>query len=153
MRGKTALYLHWILEEVGLIQIDPTPICANNLCAIHMANAQKPTHRTHHEEMKYFVILQWTDDKFINFVETKTQNQATNSLSKSTNQTKFYKHMYVLMGQRKPGFADEPNGEPNGEPSTNPTTMVHYIQQQGGDVKTLPYINPLYDLTNSTHKF
>ena len=31
--------------------------------------------------------------------------------------------------------------------------MVHYIQQQGGDIKTSPYINPLYDLTNSTHEF
>ena len=39
--GKAALYLCWILEEIGLIQIDPTSICANNLGAIHMVNAQK----------------------------------------------------------------------------------------------------------------
>ena len=44
--GKAAVYLCWILEEVGLIQIDPTPICADNLGVIHMANAQKPTRRT-----------------------------------------------------------------------------------------------------------
>ena len=41
--GKTALYIRWILEEIGLIQVDPTPILANNLEAIAMENAQKPT--------------------------------------------------------------------------------------------------------------
>ena len=155
--GKAALYLRWILEEVGLIQIDPTPICANNLGAIHMANAQKPTRRTRHVKMKHFIILQWTDNKFIDFFKTKTQNQVTDSLSKPTDQTKFYEHMDVLMGQRKPKFTDEPNGELNdelnGEPNNEPTTIVHYIQRQGGDVKTSPYINPLYNLTNSTHTF
>ena len=53
--GKAALYLRWILEEIGLIQIDPTPICADNLGAIHMANAQKPTRRTRHVKMKHFI--------------------------------------------------------------------------------------------------
>ena len=94
-----------------------------------------------HVKMKHFVILQWTDDKFINFVKIKTQNQATDNLSKPTNQTKFYEHMDVLMGQRKPKFTDEP------------TTIIHYFQRQGGDIKTSPYINPLYNLTQSTHKF
>ena len=28
--GKAALYIRWILEEIGLIQIDPTPICDDN---------------------------------------------------------------------------------------------------------------------------
>ena len=72
--------------------------------------------------MKHFVILQWTDDKFINFVDTKTQNQATDSLSKPKDQTKFYEHMDVLMGHRKPKFTDEP------------TKIVHYIQRQDVDV-------------------
>ena len=77
--------------------------------------------------MKHFVILQWIDNKFINFVKTKTQNQATDSLYKPMDQTKFYEHMDVLMGQRKPKFTNEPNGEPNNKS----TTMVYYIQCQG----------------------
>ena len=43
--GKAALYIQWILEELGLIQVEPTPICADNTDAIHLANAQKPTQR------------------------------------------------------------------------------------------------------------
>ena len=36
---------------------------------------------------------------------------------------------------------------------TPPTTIVHYIQRQGVDVKSSPYLNPLYDLTQSNHRF
>ena len=136
-----ALYMCWILEELDLIQKDPTLICVNNHGAIHMANAQKPTHRICHVEMKHFVIIQWTDDEFINFFKTKTQNQATVSLSKPTDCTKFYEHMDVHMGQSKPKFTGEP------------TTIVHYIQHQGVDVKPSPYLNPLYDFTQTNHEF
>ena len=41
--GKAALYIRWILEELGLIQVDPTPILADNSGAIAIANAHKPT--------------------------------------------------------------------------------------------------------------
>ena len=136
--GKAALYIRWILEELGLIQIEPTPICADNTGAICLANAQKPTRRCRHVEMKNFVILQWTDDDFINFVETKTQYQPTDSLSKPTDRTKFYEHMDVLMGRRKPQFIKERN------------TIVHYIQRQGENKPSLD-LNPLYDLTIQSH--
>ena len=53
--------------------------------------------------------------------------------------------MDVIMGCRKPQFADKPNNKL--------TTMVNYIQRQYGDINTSLYINPLYDLTNSTHKY
>ena len=88
--------------------------------------------------MKNFVILQWTDDDFINFVETKTQYQPTDSLSKPTDRTKFYEHMDVLMGRRKPQVINEPN------------KIVHYIQRQGENKPSLD-LNPLYDLTIQSH--
>lgn len=40
---KASLYIIWILEEIGLIQVDPTPILADNLGAIAMVNAHKTT--------------------------------------------------------------------------------------------------------------
>ena len=95
--GKTALYIRWILEEIGLIQVDPTPICADNQGAIYMANSQKPTRRTQHVEVKNFIILQWTEDDYINFMEAPTRNMHSDSLSKVTDRTKFYEHVDVLM--------------------------------------------------------
>ena len=56
--GKASLYIRWILEELGLIQTDPTPICADITGTIHLANAQKPTRRCRHVKLKNFVILQ-----------------------------------------------------------------------------------------------
>ena len=56
--GEAALYIRWILEELRIIQIDPTSICVKNYGACHMAKAQKPTRRTRHVELKHFIILQ-----------------------------------------------------------------------------------------------
>ena len=102
--GKAALYLKWILEELGIIMTAPTPIHADNQAAIRMANAQQPTRRTRHVEMKHFVILQWTDDKFINFIDTKTDENYSDSLSKPTARTKFYEHTDIFMGRRRPAY-------------------------------------------------
>ena len=88
--GKAALYLRWILEEIGIIMDAPTPILADNQGAVRLANAQQPTTRTtRHVEMKHFIILQWTDDKFIDFVDTSTDENYSDSLSKPTERTKF----------------------------------------------------------------
>ena len=56
--------------------------------------------------MKHFVILQWTDDKFINFIDTKTDENYSDSLSKPTAQTKFYEHTDIFMGRRKSVYID-----------------------------------------------
>jgi hypothetical protein len=48
--------------------------------------------------MKHFVILQWTDDKFIDFVDTSTDENYSDSLSKPTGRTKFYEHTDVFVG-------------------------------------------------------
>ena len=89
--------------------------------------------------MKHFVILQWTDDKFINFIDTKTDENYSNSLSKPTARTKFYEHTDIFMGRRWPAYADE----------IGPTTysqkgIVHYLS--GSTYRTNPIVSLLrYD--------
>ena len=53
---KAALYLKWILEELGIIMLSATPIHVDNQGVIRLANSQQPTLRTRHVEMKHFVI-------------------------------------------------------------------------------------------------
>jgi hypothetical protein len=97
---KAALYLRWILGEIGIIMDSPTPILADNQGAVRLANAHQPTRRTRHVEMKHFIIIiQWTDDKFIDFVGTSTDENYSDSLSKPTGRTKFYEHTDVFMGR------------------------------------------------------
>jgi hypothetical protein len=54
--------------------------------------------------MKHFIILQWTGDKFIDFVDTSTDENYSDSLSKPTGRTKFQEHTDVFMGRRKPAY-------------------------------------------------
>ena len=56
--GKAALYIRRTLKEIGLMQVDPTPILADNLGTIAIANVHKPTRRTRHVNMRAFIILQ-----------------------------------------------------------------------------------------------
>ena len=56
--------------------------------------------------MKHFVILQRIGDKFINFIDTKTEENYINSLSKPTAWTKFYEYTKIFMGHRQPAYKD-----------------------------------------------
>ena len=103
--GKAALYIWWILDELQVQQHAPTMILADNHGAIKMANAQQPTKRTRHVEMKYFACLQWVEDEFIKFDATGSSTNYADSLSKPTGATKFYQHMDVLTGRRRPSYS------------------------------------------------
>ena len=48
--GKVALYLRWMLEEIGIIMDAPTDhhFLADNQGAVRLANAQQPTRRMQH---------------------------------------------------------------------------------------------------------
>ena len=95
--GKAALYLKWILEELGIIMNIPTPIHADNQGAIRIAKSHQLTQRTQHVEMKHFVILQWTDNKFINVISTKTDENYSDSLSKPIARIKFVSTQTCLL--------------------------------------------------------
>ena len=94
--GKAVFYLKWILEERGNIMDKLTPIHDDNQGAVRMAIVQQSTQRIWHVKLKHFVILQWTGDKFINFLDTKTVENYSNSLNKPTSKNKFYEHLDIL---------------------------------------------------------
>eukprot|EP00980_Cylindrotheca_fusiformis_P023543 scaffold10571_cov154-Cylindrotheca_fusiformis.AAC.21 len=78
---------------------------ANVQGASYMANAQHPTKRTKHVDIKHFAILQWTEDGHINFVNTPTQYHISDSLTKPLGRIKFYEQNDILMGRRKPSYS------------------------------------------------
>ena len=100
--GKAALYLRSILAELNLTQLKPTTIQVDNRAARQFTNAQQPTRRTRHIEMRDFVIVQWTDEEQIRFQDVKSQYNPSDSVSKQTGRTKFHEQMDILMGRRKP---------------------------------------------------
>jgi hypothetical protein len=102
--GKAALYIRSIMEELQLEQILPTQIAVDNRGAQRMTNAQQPTKRTRHVDMKEFVILQWTEEERITYENVPSALNPSDSLSKPTGRTKFYEHRDILMGRRRPQY-------------------------------------------------
>jgi hypothetical protein len=102
--GKAALYIRSILEELQLEQVLPTQIAVDNRGARQLSNAQQPTKRTSHVDMKEFVILQWTEEEQITFEDVPSARNPSDSLSKPTGRVKFYEHRDILMGRRRPQY-------------------------------------------------
>ena len=56
--GKHAIYLRSILTDLGFTQSDPTTLLIDNTGAVFMVDAQAPTRRTRHVDIRYFALLQ-----------------------------------------------------------------------------------------------
>ena len=126
-------------------------ILADNAGAIKLANAQQPTWQTRHVEMKYMVILQWCDDELLSFLETKSESNYSDSLSKATERTKFNQHCDIFMGRRKPAYAALTNTVPSDNTlSQTAANIIHYFS--GSTCKNLHINqlinNPIYYLLN-----
>jgi hypothetical protein len=106
--GKAALYLRSILEELHLEQLHPTKIAVDNRGARQLTNAQQPTKRTRHIDMRDFCILQWTEEEQILYSDIPSAYNVSDSLSKPTGRIKFYEQMDILMGRRRPSYASTP---------------------------------------------
>jgi predicted phosphoadenosine phosphosulfate sulfurtransferase len=57
--GKVACYLCLILNQLGFVQQDATPICEDNKSTIKMVNADRLTEQSSHIGIQYFVIQDW----------------------------------------------------------------------------------------------
>jgi hypothetical protein len=103
--GKGGLYLRSLLEELGVEQIGPTEILCDNQGALKITNAQQPSKRTRHVEIKEFAVQQWVEDERIVYEDVITTHNPSDSLSKATSRIKFWEHFDVLMGRRIPQYA------------------------------------------------
>eukprot|EP00546_Thalassionema_frauenfeldii_P000939 CAMPEP_0178939016 /NCGR_PEP_ID=MMETSP0786-20121207/26651_1 /TAXON_ID=186022 /ORGANISM="Thalassionema frauenfeldii, Strain CCMP 1798" /LENGTH=189 /DNA_ID=CAMNT_0020617797 /DNA_START=1755 /DNA_END=2321 /DNA_ORIENTATION=- len=102
--GKVALYIKIIVEELGILQTQPTPVSADNEGAIKTAMAQKPTRRTRHIDLKEMLILQWVEEEQLTFTNVKSCYNTSDSLGKPNPPTLFYEHNDIIMGCRKPQY-------------------------------------------------
>ena len=63
--GKIALYLRSILDERGMDQSKAVIIYEDNKGSLLMANAQQPTCRMRHIDIKNFSIQEWVEDDLV----------------------------------------------------------------------------------------
>jgi deoxyuridine 5'-triphosphate nucleotidohydrolase len=63
--GKAILYVRSILDEIEMPQETATALYIDNNGALLMGNAQKPTRRTRHMDLKKFALLEWIQTDLI----------------------------------------------------------------------------------------
>ena len=103
--GKYILYLRTILEQIGIPQTEATTLYEDNQGALLMANAKRPTKRTRHVDVKYFVIQQWVENDLLTLEHIATADNYADAITKSLGRNLQYRHMDFIMGKLRPDYA------------------------------------------------
>ena len=103
--GKYILYLRSLLDEIGISQEAATILYEDNQGALLMANAQRPTRRTRHLDLKYFGLQEWVQRDLIILHRINTSDNYADAMTKALARTLFYRHMNFIMGRIVPAYA------------------------------------------------
>jgi hypothetical protein len=103
--AKYILYLRSLLEEIGLLQEDATVLYEDNQGALLMANAQRPTKRTRHMDIKTFGLQDWVKRDLLCLKRIATADNYSDAMTKNVGRTLFYRHMNFIMGRIVPAYA------------------------------------------------
>ena len=98
--GKLVLYLRMVLADLGFVQIEPTAVYEDNRGALQVTQASKPTKRMRHVETRYFAILQWIENDFIQVLKIDSADNTADILTKPTGRIMFYRHSDTITGKR-----------------------------------------------------
>jgi len=104
--GKIMLYIRTILDDLNVPQTPASVIYEDNSGCIHITAAKKPTKRTRHVEIRHFAIIDWINKDLINVSKIITNDNASDTLTKSLPRILFHRHNDTLMGRRKPKSHD-----------------------------------------------
>ena len=100
--AKLVLFFRSILDDLGIPQDQATIIYEDNKGALLMANAQTPTQRTHHLDIKYFSLLDWAERELLVLKSISTMDNAADEFTKPLSKQLFYRHYDTYMGPQIP---------------------------------------------------
>lgn len=102
--AKTILFYRSLLKDIGLEQREATVLFEDNNGALLMANAQQPTRRTRHMDIKHFALLDWVEQDLLVLEHIKTSDNIADAMTKTLNKSLFYRHYNTYMGLRIPAY-------------------------------------------------
>ena len=102
--GKYILYVRSLLEQIGIPQHHATILYEDNQGALLMTNAQQPTKRTRHMDIKDFVLQDWVLQDLIRLDRITTNDNYADVMTKATGRTLFYRHMNFILGKIPPKY-------------------------------------------------
>ena len=106
--GKYILYLRSILQDIGMTQHEATILYEDNQGSLLMAQAQQPTKRTRHIDIKHFVLQDWCEQDLITIKRINTTDNSSDTMTKATARTTFYRHMEYIHGKIVPEYVKYP---------------------------------------------
>jgi hypothetical protein len=107
--GKLILYFRSLLEDMEISQPNATLLYKDNNGALLMANAQQPTRRTRHLDIKKFALLDWVEQDLLLLQSIKTHDNAADTMTRSLSRQLFYRHVDTMMGRRAPRYVTRSN--------------------------------------------
>jgi hypothetical protein len=87
-----------------------------------MVDAQAPTRRTRHVDIRYFALLQWSDTGQIKATAIPTASNISDSMTKPTGRIKFHQHADLFMGRVPPQYV------PPAALATASIKSLHWLQ-------------------------
>ena len=103
--GKQILYIRSILQAIGIEQKEATTLYEDNMGALLMASAHKPTKRTKHMDIRHFALQDWVDRDLILLKRIATIDNYADAMTKPLARTLFHRHMNYIQGKVIPPYA------------------------------------------------
>ena len=102
--AKAILYVRSIMNEIQMPQDTATILYIDNHGAMLMGNAQQPTRRTRHMDIKKFSILDWIQRDLLIMKRVSSSENCFDVMTKQTGRQLFYRHYDYIMGRIIPKF-------------------------------------------------
>ena len=103
--GRMSLFVRSILWDLDIPQEAATIAYEDNDGCTAMANAQKPTTRTRHIDIKYFVLCEWVECDLIHLERIDTSINIADHLTKPLSRILFHRHADFLLGHVPPKYS------------------------------------------------
>ena len=103
--GKMILFVRSVLWDLGIPQEAATTLYEDNDACTAMGNAQKPTTRTRHMDIKYFSICEWVERDLMHLERIDTSINMADHFTKALNRALFHRHADFLLGHVPPTYS------------------------------------------------
>ena len=103
--GRMSLFVRSILWDLDIPQEAATIAYEDNDGCTAMGNAQKPTTRTRHIDIKYFALCDWVERDLIHLERIDTSINIADHLTKALSRILFHRHTDFLLGHVPPKYS------------------------------------------------
>ena len=97
--GKLILFVRSILWDLGIPQSAATLLYEDNDACTAMANAQKPTTRIRHIDIRFNVLCQWVEQDLVKLERVDTSVNMSDHYTKQLGPTLFHRHIDYILGR------------------------------------------------------